>query len=79
MATMEEKIAADAQYAAGAFDAIACLLATIARHQGLSVKDDVNKLRERVNILHPELEAHRITGYMNTIDVFQHAFGQPYP
>ena len=76
---MEEKIAADAQYAVGAFDALACLLATIARHQGLSLKDDVNELRKRVEILHPEHEAHRRIGYENTIDVFSHAFGAPYP
>ena len=40
---MQEKIAADTQYAVGAFDAIAGLLAIIAKHQGLDLKDDLGK------------------------------------
>ena len=73
---MQEKIAADTQYAVGAFDAIAGLLAIIAKHQGLDLKDDLGKLVESAKVYHPKLEAHRANGFENAIAKFESVFRQ---
>ena len=74
MSPVEEKIASDTQYAVGAFDAIAALLAIIARHQGLDLRNDLEKLDKRNALLHPKLEADRVNGSMNVIGTFQDVF-----
>ncbi len=66
----DKQVAADTQYAVGAFDAIAELLAVIARHQGLELNDDIEGLLGRASLLHDELEAHKRNGFVNTISVF---------
>ena len=71
---MEEKVAADVQYAVGAFVAIASLLAVIANHQGLDLRGDLTKLSERAGIFNPELEAHKLNGYSDTVAVFRDVF-----
>ena len=68
-----EQIAEDAQYALGSFDAIAVLLAMIARQIGLDPKD-LNGVIERGAIYHGELEGCRATGYNNVVDTFRSAY-----
>ena len=74
-----QQIDAHYQYVAGAFDALAAILATMARHQGLELRSDLEQLENRLRIYHTESEASRRNGYENVLDVFRHAYGQPYP
>ena len=66
-----EKIAADAQYSVGAFDAISGLLAIIVHAQGLDIDDDLITLQEGSQVFHSELEASRMSGFDNTVGHFR--------
>ncbi len=70
----DKQVAADTQYAVGAFDAIAELLAVIARHQGLELHADIEGLLGRANLLSDEVEAHRKNGFVDTISVFDDVY-----
>lgn len=70
------KLEADTQYAVGAFDALAELLAVMARHQGLDILKDVNGLFERDAILHKEHEKHRSNGFVNVLSVFNDVYSR---
>ncbi len=70
----DKQVAADTQYAVGAFDAITDLLAVMARHQGLELDDDIEGLLGRADLLSDEVEAHRKLGFMNTISVFNDVY-----
>ena len=72
----EDKARANTEYAVGSFDALSVLLAVIARRLDLELEDDLLDLQGRTEILHPELEKHRINGYADTIGVFQSAYSR---
>ena len=63
-------------YSVGAFDAIARLLAVVARHQDLDLKEDIFDVLEMANIYAPTLEANRRDGFENVIAAFRHEFNR---
>ncbi len=70
----DAQVAADTQYALGAFDAIAELLAVMAQKQGLELDDDIAGLLARANLLSDEFQAHRKTGFVDTIAIFDSVY-----
>ena len=71
-----EEAASAARYSVGASDAIARLLALIARHQGLDLNADIPEVMKMANMYHRLREADRINGFENVVSAFRHEFNR---
>ena len=75
--TLQSKIAEQEQYMIGAFDAVARLLATMAKHQGLPMNESQMELGGILNIYEPTTEEDKALGYGNVIGLFYNSFNPP--